>query len=521
MSAVSKKVAVGIIGLLVLLAAGGYVGISMLESDQEKKVAEMIGKIPGEFKADSIGVSFFSKKVTIKGLKGTYSPMPQSPQKIEVGTLVVQGINLEAGSKPGVMHLADTVDFSDLVMEGESMFPGPQPVKMKSRASVKSGIFKGIKGDLAAFSQLGPLPTPPQNPNDEEGMAYLNAISGHITVYSTFHIDLLESVDYTFSIDEPFAISGRTAKVSYKDFSLLDYGPISVEKLSIDYKNNNVASVERVGIEKITFPDMFSGKSNVTTLDAYAEEVLEAFRKKPMVMKGLSVEKLVAKPFNAPAPVTLDKMVLSIEYGPEKLVWQKKVDSLVLPAFLLAALDPSFARALEFHQESFEFDSALDMVLTAKDGSGNTQIKTLAVAEKNLGNVAFNLEMPLMGEGKNIPGLFKNNTNFFLKSFGMVLEDKGLVELALKTQARGVAQGGQPVDTAVFRQGLASLATNSGNRFSSPDIKRIFEGLAKLAMAPGKLTVSVNPPQPVNIDDLTRPSLQMELNAKVDYEAAK
>ena len=101
MSASTKKTAAIAVGVLVVLAIIGYlVGVPMWERSQAEKIRTFLSDM--HMKADTINVSFSSKRVTITKLTGDFQPMPGMTYKIKIAKAEATGINLSAADTKAV-----------------------------------------------------------------------------------------------------------------------------------------------------------------------------------------------------------------------------------------------------------------------------------------------------------------------------------------------------------------------------------------------------------------------------------
>lgn len=520
MSGSSRKIAVVLLGLLAICAVGYFFVLPMLEARQSEKVAAAIKAMPGGFTADDVKVGFFNKKVTIKGLKGNPDLGPDIKYEVELGQVELEGVNLEAGSKPGVTHLADSLNIQDCNLRSTVSVEGlGQPIS--TSAFCKEMTARGISGDLSAVLAIDSLPQLPIRPTPEEAQAYFAAAHRMMTAFATFHIDHMEAGDYRISSPAPLNFTASMDKLSYSDFNMMKMGHIEVKGIKGGAFGNEVVNIEKLSLQGMVMPDIFTPQLSIEDPDAYSRAMLEAFTKTPLAVRGLVIEKLSIKPMT-PEAVTLDRLQYDMELGPEKIVVTKEVNNFVMPVSVYSAISYQAAAFGRVHNKPLVFNGSVDIVGSQKDGKGDLALKTVRLDEDNLGSVAVKGELPFVGKGEGLEGLLEYGPAFFLKSAELELEDKSGVETFLGMQLQQLSRGSAeplPISAATLRSGLVDAIKAEAAKEASPDRKRVIEGFARLVEAPGKLKVSVTPSQPVSVDSLAGGG--GELNAQVEYSPAK
>ena len=533
MSGSSKKV-VGVLVVLAVICAGAYFFVvPRLEAQQGEKVAEFIAKLPGKFTAGEVTVGFFDKKVTIKDLKGKPDPGAGTVYDIHVDLVELEGVNLDAGVKPGAVRLADSIVIQGFKETMAVQMPElGQPIIVN--LSCQEMVFKGVSGDLAQLLALNKLPSLPQQPTEEELQNHLNIFNVMMSALGTIHIDRFEAKKYAFDMPTPLAISGTINALSYSDASITKIGSMLLDDLKVSALNNEILSIAKMSCQGMIIPDMFSLKIDPKNPEQYGKEVLAAFAKTPMVLKDFALEKVSVKPMT-PEAVTLDRVEYDLEIGPEKILFNKDVKNLVIPVSVYSQLGGEAAMFGAVHKKPLEFDGTVDLQVNQKDGNGDALLKNLQVVESNLGNVLVSGEIPFVGRGEGFEGLLKNGAAFLVKSATMTIEDKSGLETLLAAQVQQMGglidedksdldalldeqEQQLPFSVATLRSGIVD-ALRAEAAQAATDRKKIIEGFAQLVGAPGKLTISVAPEQPVPVDDIYAEGVA--LNAKVEYIPAK
>lgn len=517
MSGSSKKIA-GVLIILLGVCAGAYVfGLPMLESQQAERIAAAIKALPGNFTAEDVKVGFFDKKVTIKGLKGKPALGAGILYDVEIGQLELQGVNLEAGSKPGVAPIAQFVKVTDSNFKSSIQVQGLEQ-SFSSSSTCKEMSITGLKGDLTALMALGPLPTLPLEPNEQDLRDYIKATNAMMVALSTFHIERGDFKQQTFELGPPVPLKGGIDSGAYADVSVTKCGPMEMLGLKMSVLNSETLRVEKISLQGISSPDLFSLEMDPENPDAYGKGMLAAFAANPMRINGLLFEKMWIKPMT-PEAATIESSKIDIELGPEKIAFVKEVKNLNLPVSVYGMFGREGMMFASVHKQPLLINGNLDVLLNQKDGKGEILIKKAQVSENALGNVSLTGELPFEGEGGSLESLLKEGGVFSLKSAALELEDKSIVETFLTMQLRQGGAGQAPISVATLRSGMVDAIMAEAALQTSADRKLIMEGFAKLVGAPGKLTVSVTPSQPVAFDDLE--DGEQELNAKVEYSPAK
>ena len=518
MSGSSKKIA-GVLVVLAAICAGTYFFVvPKLEAQQGEKVAEFIANLPGEFTAGEITVGFFDKKVTIKDLKGKVDLGPGSTYDIHMDLAEVEGMNPDAGVKSGAMRLADSLVIQGLKQTSRIQMPElGQPVIVN--VSCQKMAFKGVSGDLAQMRALYKLPVLPLQPTEEELQNYLDELNVLMSALGTIHIDKFEAKKYAFDLPTPLAIFGTVNALSYSDASITKVGSMLLDDLKVSALNNEILSIAKMSCQGMILPDIFSLTLDPKNPEQYGRDVLAAFVKSPMILKDFVLEKMSFKPMT-PEAVTLDRVGYDLEVGPEKMVFNKDVKNLVIPVSVYSQFGGEAAMLGAVHKKPLVFDGAVDIQVNQKDGQGDVLLKSLQVVESNFGNVFVSGEIPFVGRGEGLEGLLDNGAEFLLKSATMTIEDKSGLETFLAAQVQqmsGLSSEPLPFSAATLRSGIVdSLRAQAAQ--GSPDLRKMLEGFAQLAGAPGKLTISVVPEQLVPVDSVY--AEDVSLNAKVEYTPA-
>lgn len=533
MSASSKnKMGIIVVLLIALCAAGYFFGVPMIEKMQASKIAEIIYKMPGDLKADSIHVGLFDKKVTITGLKGVTSYFDGTKINLDIESITGSGLNLKAAQKPGVMPLADSVQVKGLktalVVDMQEL---SQPVSQDVQVSEMN--IKGMKGDMAAFMQW--LDARKDEPVESKPTLdqYTSSVFSYATAVSSFAADEITISGYAAQLDiNGLAATASLESIKYKDVSLYKYGPSSAEGFKLNYMNSEIMSIERCSSESFSFPNLIDLMKDAETNPNIQQDMIRAFTDSPMILKGVVFEKVAVnfispeglEKFMPAQTLTLDRADVDMEVGTEKLIVKKDVQGLVIPALLLGRLGGDSAAFAAHYNKPLELDGKVDLLITQAGGSGDIWLNNMEVKEKNLGEASLAADFLFKGRGEGLKGLLDEGADVFLRKSAVTLEDKSLLENVLGAQSSAMIAHGQlpeGFDPNMLRESIVRSIASFGQVSPSQDAKLIIEGLAKLAAAPGVLKIAVNPPEPVSLDELEADDGQLVLNATVEYVPAQ
>ena len=503
--------------VLVLVGAGGYfVGLPMFEKQAAEKVAAFIETLPGDIKADDIKVSFLGKEVRITSLRGTTTYIDGSDMYVDVASIVCSGVNLDAGKAPGVTDIVDAMHVTGMKLQTKTNIEGLER-QLEQEALLTDLKVTGLRGDLFALSAAS-------SSTETDQAARLKVMMDALL---TIHVDAMEGREYinrTSSDLRPMTASLDT--FSYKDFSPLSYGPMDANNFKLNAFNSDLLTIERISSKAGHIPNIFNLAFNAEAdPEASLKEFIDIFSKEALVLDEIVMEKLSFK-LMMEEPLTLAKGVINLRMSADKVVLQHNLEGLFIPVELYRKASMEADQFARQYGKGLDISASVDLEVHQKDGSGDIFVKSLRMVDKNLGSASITADLLFQGRGDSLEDLLNDGADLLLKKSRTELDDTGFMEVFYGMQYASMERFNMLGDSLKSPADLRALMSRStleeAAAVADPDQKRVLEGLAQLLAAPGKLVVSLNPDQPVDMDTLSEGGSDgTPLNSSVEYVPAQ
>ncbi len=510
------KIGLTILVLLLLAAAGGYfIGVPMIEKQQQEAIANWIADFPGELKAESIKTDFLKNSFTITGLKGKTVYLDGSDMYLEIASLSGTGINYKAGYASGRVRLLDSLVLSEINARFTMPLLGEQPSEASAEpfgeqtVVIKELRLKGISGMAEKFIASRQVA--------EDAAARIANLKRNLDIATSFHVDSMSGTDYVVSATSGMGpVSVRVGSLAYADFSLLNCGPSSFENFSIHALNSEMIVLKKGSAQKISMPNIFKQVIDLAeNPQANADEaLLELFAKESFVMKGMVMEDFTFKITPTSAPLTISKIGLDLEFGTGKLFVKKTTSGVTIPVDLYRLGSMEMAFFAEKYKKPLELDGEFELEAAQENGKGDIRLTTMQLRDAQLGSFSLVGEMPFQSE--SVVALLEGNGSLFLKKMSLILEDKLLLNI-LFAPAPGA-------DAAQMRKAEADSFLASAGEAPHPELDAVVQGLAKILAQPGKLTLSIEPEKALDLNVLFSGAEEIKsskLNVKVDFVPGK
>ena len=517
MSGSSKKIAGILILLLLVLGGVGYFAVlPMLEKQVAEKVAAAIDALPGDLKADDIQVSLLGKKVTISSLRGNTTYIDGSDMYIDIARVVCSGPNVDAGKTPGVTPIAGELYFTDLKVQMKTDVEGLEQA-LQQDSQIREMRLTGLRGDVAAISLAA------------SGMArdQKTQLGQMVDAMLSIHMDSLEGKGYINRTSSAFGpMVASLDSFSYKDFSPLKSGPMEAKNFKLNAFNSDLLTIDLITSKAGQVPNIFNAMfTSEIDPEAGLREMIDVFSRDTLALDGITVEKLSFK-LMTEEPLTLAKGTINLRMNADKIVFQHSLDGLVIPAELYRKASPEADQFARQYDNALDINASMDIEVHQKNGSGDIFVKNLQVTDKNLGSASVSAELLFKGRGDSLEDLMNEGADLFLKSSRTELEDLGFMQVFYAVQFASMERFNMLGDSLKTPADLRALKSRSALEEAAAaedaDQKRVLEGLAKLLAAPGKLVVSLNPTQPVDMDTLAEGgNSKTQLNSSVEFTPAQ
>ncbi len=259
MSGSGKKIAGVVVVLLVLAAAGAFVGVPMWEKEQARKVEAALAALPGGIKAESVEVSLWKQGATLRGVSGSL-PYPGGLSTFSASEMTVNGLNPAAPKSSGVVKVLDSAAFRGVTIKSTLG-------KLETTERVESGSMGALSGDLSALAA---------------------GLKGGTAA------DLLPALD-------TFRLEGlRLEKISSGIAAAADRGPLEVradlvESKVLAFKDGISYSVSGIGVTS-GMPDGSDIATSISLLRVDGANPRAAYEDKDgLAVKGITLTGLVVK----------------------------------------------------------------------------------------------------------------------------------------------------------------------------------------------------------------------------------
>jgi len=506
MSVSVKKVLIAVVALLATVAVGCYFFfIPGQEKKFEQGIAAFIGTLPGDLAADGIKVNFLGKSAEIRGLRGTTHYFG-SDTKVDVASLTLTGLNFNPGK--GVVKLADSI-----VVSGLSLTDVAKPVQPQDVAqdiALKKLESRNVRGDFnAAVTEL---------PGDAP-------LARKMDILATFSSGPARMQDYvvtSHTVLGPITIS--MASWEAQESTLLTSKNAVSKNLRLTAFGTDVFSLDRMSSASLKVPNILAPLvefMETEDLDALNAQILEKLRQEPLEWRGVVLEGFHFQ-FMLPEPITVSKLSMDLEASADRLASKKDIQGLILPPSVYGSMSLEAALFSDFYGKALDIDLSKDVVLTQKSGTPvEIMINNLFIRDKNLASAQLKANLMHTGDIQHVYGVFDSAGDIVLKNAELVLEDKNLVATFLEAELKAPLDregDGDHVSVADLReqvaQSIAALFAGEGEDYTA-----LGEGLVKLIMAPGRLTITAAPETPVSLVNLAD-DIVKALRLKVEYTPA-
>lgn len=517
MSGSSKKIAGILILLLLVLGAVGYFTVlPMLEKQVAEKVVAAIDALPGDLKADDIHVNLLGKKVTISSLRGNTTYIDGSDMYVDIAQVICSGPNVDAGKTPGVSPIADEVYFTDMKVQMKTSIEGSEQV-LQQDSQIKEMRLTGLRGDVAAISLAS------------SGMAkdQKAQLGQMLDAMLSIHIEFLEGKEYLSRTSSAFGpMIASLDSFSYKDFSTLSSGPMEAKNFKLNAFNSDLLTIGLMTSKAGHVPNIFNAMfTSETDPEAGLKEMIDIFSRDTLALDGITVEDLSFR-LMTEAPLTLAKGTINVRVNTDTVEFQHNLDGLVIPAELYRKASPEADQFARQYDNPLDIDASVSIEVHQKDGSGDILVKSLQIADKKLGSATISADLLFKGHGDTLEDLLVEGADLFLKSSRTELEDLGFMQVFYAMQFASMERFNMLDDSLKTPSDLRTLKSRStleeAAAISDADQKRVLEGLAKFLATPGKLVVSLNPSQPVDMETLAEGGTsKIQLNSTVEFTPAQ
>lgn len=495
-----------LLGLVLLIAAGGYFGVSYWEKEEAKRIEAAMKTWPDKCSADSIKVSFWSKGATFTGFKYYRSLPGIGTVDVNAESLTLAGVNIGALNSKGVVPLCDSATLLNSKMTfTQTPQPGSPLPARKQEASAKSLILSGARGDLAGIMEelqkgsAGIL-------NNPQAALRLLALA------KSFHIGSVRVAGY--ETRENLGLLGTvTASVESSqtdDIELFSYGQSSAKNFKVSAMNQEMVSIGALSMRKLSIPDVFSpvlvataatGNSNPEALKFFAPLMIKELDKTPFSIKDLTVSDMSVKVMS-PEAITLKNATFNFDMNTEKLTLSNKLEDLVIPPSYYGMNAEVGAMLVKAHGKPLNLSSQIDLVGLQKNGVIDLQVKEIGLKEQAFGSASMSMDLVANTPGADtLEKLLAASPEWLMKKAQVTLEDKKMLQLALAIQQEQMKNmGAAQMDVAALRATMAQKFQAQASASANPDQKALMEGAAKLVQQPGTLVINLNPEKPVSMN---------------------
>jgi len=494
-------------GLVLVAALAGYfILVPHLEKQYADQVAVAIDALPGELTADSIKAELLGGKVTILGLNGPTTYIDGSEVHVDVERITLSGLNYSALKEPGVARVADGIEAVDGTIQVQTGVEGMEQA-LSQNITFEKIALNDLTGDVLALSEL--------MRSDASRTQIIDCLAG----FSIGHAQASGYSNEADSIVGPMTMSMESFNA--RNMSLLSTGESAWTDIRITVVGTEFLSIGRMGLANCSVPNffapLFEAQENGTEEDL-GEEIIALMEKTPFVFNGLTLEDISFK-FMRPEALTVSKIFTDVYVAADRFSVKKRVEKLSVPVDLYRNLSLEAAQFAEYYAKPLLLDGSLVLDVTQKDGKGDILLKECTVSDPALAFLSLTLDMPY--ESESVDRLFAEGADVLLRKGAIVLEDKGFLANLFAGEFEAIKAFGleeEGLNSAeVMRAYAVQLLRSEAEKVDNDFRKSGLEGLAQLVEAPGRLSISVSPDQPVRMDIET----DANLNAKVEYEAAQ
>lgn len=505
-----KSILQGGLALLVLLmltlaGCGSDVNISEEEvvkrSQEELTLLQPLMTVTaGKIKAD-LG----DRAVIYEDLSLTMRELPGFA--IKVDKVIMKGMDIPSyEGTPG-----DLTDIDSVTYSGTKIFMEGQQV-----GALDSYVLENIRLPYRDLTQT--LRASQGLPPEEFALKVM-------PYFSNYEAKSAKASNFTFNY---MVVQAGIEKMEARDIKLGSYGPASISKFHVTAMGRKVFSLDKMGFEGMTFPqflvDFMADPENYMDDNP---EIMSKLNSDPLValspfeIKGFYLDNLYV---DSGAPLTLKKFTGDLRLVDGAMILKSGMQDLSLTRAMLAqsyelrplaqAIDKDLMLSGDFNMDMVPQGDLLDMVMQA------------GLKENTLGG--FSLDMGFLASKSAV---FDDDDYYYyyddedytpaektelLKHMEMSVEDNGIIDLLL-TCYNAASYSSSGVE-GMYREMYASLDEAYAQAENDTEREAIAQ-TRKLLQDGGKLTFSLRPAQPVDINkikDLISTSPD-SLGYKLDY----
>lgn len=492
-----KSILQGGLALLVLLMltlAGCGSDVNISEEEVVKRSQEELALLQplmtvsaGKIKADlgDRAVIYEDVSLTMRELPGF---------AIKVDKIVMKGMDIPSyEGTPG-----DLTDIESVTYTGTKMF-----IEDKQVGALESYVLEKIRLPYRDLVQT--LRASQGLPSEDFALKVM-------PYFASYEAEAAKASNFTFNYT---MIQAGIEKMEARDIKLGSYGPASITKFHVTAMGRKVFSLDKLGCEGMTFPQFIVDfmadpehymDKNPEIMDKLDSDPLAALS--PFEIKGFYLDNLYV---DSGAPLTLKKFSGDFRLVDGAMTIKSGLQDLALTRALLAqsyelrplaqAIDKDLLLSGDFNMSMLPQGDLLDMVMQA------------ALKENTLGG--FSLDMGFLASKSAV---FDNDDDYYyyydeeddtdetpaekvelLKHMEMSVEDNGIIDLILACY-NATSYNPEGVD-GLYRELFASLDEAYAQAESEAEREAIAQ-TRKLLQDGGKLTLSLKPAQPIDINKM-------------------
>lgn len=476
-----KKVAgIAASALFALLAGGWFFGLC-LEKYYVGKLERYFQSMPGRVTIAEIQVAPFKSQARLFDYVGEFVDARGGRHFFTADTLVLTGLNFDAGKEAGVGELAQKLEGETIFMH----FAGPDFAgqRMELELSVEKLSVTGARGDLAHIKH-----TALEDYTVEPVQAVL----------STVEADAVSVTGYKFkshSLGGTLELSASS--VSFTELRTGHARNLACDDLLFRFQNQDVLHLDALRMGLLHVPQVQPLPPEMG-MD-FTMAILEKLRTDPVIVEGMRLQGLTLSAYGRPAP-RLGGLEADVRLGTHEAYIVGAMSDFVLPKEIYEAFGGKAGALAAVYGDDLLFSGSIDARLSKQQGPGRIALAKGVLQEKRLGGFALTgdflfsnrlsvVEFVLDGWGGDI----------LLQRCTLALTDTGGVGELLRAGAKA---GQADLETDALRQAEAATLRREADDMDNPDKKTLTEGLAAIAATPGTLRIILAPKDPVRLDNL-------------------
>lgn len=488
---------------LFVCAVGGYFALMPgIKEKQAEKVAAFLQDLPGDFKAERIAVEPLVGNVILYGFSGHIPYFEGAVLSFTVDEVLFKGLDPDA-AKGGVALLVKGIRAREARYVIESRALGAEnPLREEVRAAMLT--LDGVHGDFGSILNCARTKAPAAD--------YLRAAG-------SFSIDSLAVTGYSSEADVPptGVVRAEVGGFTIRQAQLFGTGKAVWEDLRLSFDGRELLRLDLVTLESSSIPNLLepllaleAGGSE----DALLAEYLAVMEREALILKNLEFKNLRYGSPDSGKPLTAARLGLDLDASTSVILVKAALEDLVIPPEYYRLIGNNAAALALAHAADLNVSGGLDVDIRHRGGEGEITVKSLSLADKNLGSLRGTAALAFDGRGD--AEHFDSGVDFLLQRAEVVLEDRTFVDAYLKMTFAD--QGA--LDAArlkLMRGHLAQGVRADAAAASSPDEAGLLQGVADILAAPGRLSVTLEADAPLPLpEDGTW--LPQGMRARVAYE---